>query len=79
MQKPSLPSKQFLIRGGIATGIVTLILIVQTEWFLGLFNKKPQQIDPNITIGDAIAKDSNGNGIPDWEERRLGQDSSQRC
>lgn len=77
MQKPSLPSKQFLIRGGIATGIVVLILIVQTEWFLGLFNKKPQAIDPNITIGNAIAKDSNGNGIPDWEERLWGLDPTQ--
>jgi len=77
MQKSSLPSKQFLIRGGIATVIVAIILIVQTEWFLALFNKKPKQIDPNLTIGDAIAKDSNSNGIPDWEERLWGLDPTE--
>ncbi len=35
------PSKQFLIRGGMATLIVAIILIVQTDWFRALFNKPP--------------------------------------
>ena len=72
MQKSGLPSKQFLIRGGIATGIVALILIVQTDWFLGLFGKKASRLDPDATVGDVVSKDSNGNGIPDWEERLWG-------
>lgn len=77
MQQTSLPSKQFLIRGGIAIGIVSLILIFQTDWFWGLFGKKAPRIDPNQTIGQTIAKDSNGNGIPDWEERLFGLDPTE--
>lgn len=77
MQQTGLPSKKFLIRGGIAIGIVAIILIVQTQWFLALFNKKPRPIDPNLTIGGAVAKDSNGNGIPDWEERLWGLDPTE--
>lgn len=74
MQQTSLPSKQFLIRGGIAIGIVSLILIFQTDWFWGLFGKKAPRIDPEQTIGQTVGKDSNGNGIPDWEERLFGLD-----
>jgi len=77
MKASGLPSKQFLIRGGIATGIVALILIAQTNWFLGLFGKKARPLDPSLTVGDAIAKDSNGNGIPDWEERLWGLDPTE--
>lgn len=70
------PSKRFLIRGGIATSIIALILIVQTNWFLGLFNKKNSQnlAVSDATIGDIVGKDSNGNGIADWEERLWGLD-----
>ena len=67
------PSKQFLIRGGIALGIVAIILLSQTAWVRGLFHKKPVNKNP-VVIGDLIAKDSNGNGIPDWEEKLWGLD-----
>ncbi|HTH93574.1 MAG TPA: hypothetical protein VL576_03800 [Candidatus Paceibacterota bacterium] len=67
------PSKQFLIRGGIALGIILVILIVQTNWFRGFFTKKSGHQTPQA-VGDLIAKDSNGNGIPDWEERLWGLD-----
>lgn len=77
MQYSSLPSKQFLIRGSIAIGIVALILIVQTAWFRGLFGKKPLTLDPDSTVGEILAKDSNGNGIPDWEERLWGLDPTE--
>jgi hypothetical protein len=71
------PSKKFLIRGGIATGIILIVLIVQADWFRGLFNKSPKNvavITSNETVGGIIGKDTNGNGIPDWEERLWGLD-----
>ncbi|HEY0980399.1 MAG TPA: hypothetical protein VGE18_03270 [Candidatus Paceibacterota bacterium] len=74
MSNPRLPSKQFLIRGGIATGVVALILIVQTNWFQGLFGRKGTLSSKELTVGDAVAQDSNGNGIPDWEEKLWGLD-----
>ncbi len=75
--KFTLPSRAFLKRGGIATGIIALILIVQTPWFQGLFSKKDKKgvaINQNSTIGEVVSKDSNGNGIPDWQERLWGLD-----
>jgi hypothetical protein len=76
-QRPSYkPSKKFLIRGGIATGIILLALVVQADWFRALFNKepKPSILNPNETLGSLIGKDTNGNGIPDWEEKLWGLD-----
>lgn len=70
------PSKRFLIRGGIATGILAVVLIVQTPWFLGLFSKKNTvglKVN-DTTIGEVVGKDSNSNGIADWEERLWGLD-----
>lgn len=71
------PSKTFLIRGGIATGVVAVILMSQTNWFHTLFHKKgaaPLALSPDTTLGDLVQKDSNGNGIPDWQERLWGLD-----
>lgn len=75
MQENFKPSKQFLIRGGVAVITLTLILIIQTDWFRALFNKQPlPPISPNTTIGELTAKDTNGNGITDWEEKLWGLD-----
>ena len=68
------PSKQFLIRGGIAIAVVALILISQTSWAKNLFHKKNGNAKNAVVVGDLIAKDSNGNGIPDWEEKLWGLD-----
>ncbi len=71
------PSKKFLVRGGISAGIILLALIFQTDWFRALFNKEPKTaITPfsEETIGTLITKDTNGNGIPDWEEKLWGLD-----
>ncbi|HWC57691.1 MAG TPA: hypothetical protein VG621_01925 [Candidatus Paceibacterota bacterium] len=70
------PSKQFLIRGGSAIAIVALILIVQTNWFKKLFHRTPPTaaITKDMSVGDIVNKDSNGNGIPDWQERLWGLD-----
>ena len=72
----SKPSKRFLIRGGIASLLIVLILVVQTQWFLNLFskNKKSSISVNNATVGEVVGKDSNGNGIADWEERLWGLD-----
>lgn len=75
MSESFRPSKRFLIRGAVATGIVAAILIVQTDWFRALFNKPPlPPIVSDKTVGEFIAKDSNGNGIADWEEKLWGLD-----
>lgn len=76
-KKITLPSKHFLIRGSIATGIIALVLVAQTSWFQNIFLKNSKRgiaVDPNTTIGDLVVKDSNGNGIPDWQERLWGLD-----
>lgn len=72
----SRPSKQFIVRGAIATSIVALLLIAQTDWFRALFNKGPKNdvATNNLTVDDVISKDSNGNTIPDWEEKLWGLD-----
>ncbi len=74
MQQSFKPSKQFIIRGSIATAIVVIILVVQTDWFRGLFNKKPLLNITDARVGDLVALDTNGNGIPDWEEKLWGLD-----
>lgn len=76
MDNPAAPSKQFLVRGGIALGIVAIVLIVQTNWFRGLFNftKKQPPLPDQTKVSDLTSKDSNGNGIADWEERLWGLD-----
>jgi hypothetical protein len=72
----SRPSKQFIIRGALAIGSVAVLLLVQTNWFRALINKDPLQQTPtnDLTVGDVIDKDSNGNTIPDWEEKLWGLD-----
>ncbi len=74
-QQSLRPSKRFLLRGGIASGIILLILVVQTQWFAHLFSKKGSaQTGSTATIAEVVGKDSNGNGIADWEERLWGLD-----
>lgn len=71
------PSKTFLIRGGIATLVVVGILLSQSAWFRSLFHKKSAStvaLSPDTTLGDVVQKDSNGNGIPDWQEKLWGLD-----
>lgn len=73
MNPENLPSKKFLTIGGIAIFLLAVVLIVQTEWFKNIFKPKEGPNNP-IMIGEAITKDSNGNGIPDWEEALWGLD-----
>jgi hypothetical protein len=69
------PSKTFLIRGGIALAILVLIFVFQSDKFQNLFSKKESTPEVKIeSLEELIKKDSNGNGIPDWEERFWGLD-----
>lgn len=70
------PSKHFIIRGAIATAIVGILLTVQTDWFRGLFSndKTNSLLKKTETVGQLIGKDSNNNGIADWEEQLWGLD-----
>lgn len=73
MSESFAPSKQFLIRGGIAISIVALILITQTNWFRALLKKEPREpVATPQTVGDIVGADTNGNGIADWEEKLWG-------
>jgi hypothetical protein len=75
MEPSFRPSKQFIIRGGVALGLLAIILVVQTTWFKSLFNKKTaEESASTVTVGDIVDKDSNQNGIMDWEEQLWGLD-----
>lgn len=74
-QQSSRPSKQFIKRGAIAIGLVAVVLIVQTAWFQRLvFKREKSAVVVSETVGDIVGKDSNGNKIPDWEEKLWGLD-----
>lgn len=76
VEQTSLPSKQFIIRGSILLGVIIIILLAQSGWVRSLFKKSAKTV-PAATVGEAIIKDSNGNGIPDWEERLWGLDPTE--
>lgn len=75
-KKINLPSKRFLIRGGVAIIIVGLLLTIQTDSVKNLFSKdkKTALLRSEATVGEVVGKDSNNNGIADWEERLWGLD-----
>lgn len=64
-----------MIRAGAAILLVVLIILIKSPWFLSLFKKK--KTPTSATVGEAIVKDSNGNGIPDWEEALWGLDPTE--
>lgn len=76
MEQTFRPSKQFIIRGSVAIGLLAIILTVQTNWFRNIFTKEDITTAPEntATVGDVVNKDSNQNGIMDWEEQLWGLD-----
>jgi hypothetical protein len=72
--KNYLPSKKF--QASILFIIVLIIIFFGIKGVISLFkNKKPSVREPvKVTIGEIIQKDSNGNGIADWEEYLWGLD-----
>jgi hypothetical protein len=72
-----LPSKKFL--NSLLIIIVILIIFFMIKGIISLFknkktdtNNKKAKIE--MTVGTVIQKDSNNNGIPDWEEYLWGLD-----
>ena len=72
MDHPSKPSKKFILRAGITAGVLTIFLLSQTSFVKSIFSKKGPSYDGTATVGELVGKDSNGNGITDWEERLWG-------
>jgi hypothetical protein len=69
------PSRTFLIRGAIAFCVLIIVFAFQTDVVRNLFSKKEVVSQKNIeSLEELIQKDSNANGIPDWEERFWGLD-----
>lgn len=74
MNKSYLPSKEFVIK------VLAIILIVGgvlgiSKLFQYLKNRKDNKPQAKVSvIGDLIQKDTNKNGIPDWEEYLWGLD-----
>jgi hypothetical protein len=72
--KNYLPSKQFTVR------VVTLVIIVLVVFgiykLVGYIKNKPDKVkEPTkIAVKEIVQKDSNKNGIPDWEESLWGLD-----
>ncbi|MBP6925532.1 MAG: hypothetical protein KBC22_00530 [Candidatus Pacebacteria bacterium] len=62
--KAYLPSKKFLVSLATVIGIILVIIIVIK------IKNRYQNTGPNavVTVGDVVRRDSNNNGIPDWQE-----------
>lgn len=72
-----LPSKKFVWVIGIC--VVVILFILSTGSFLGSKNSFQRKLPPvsaeaTGTIGDLVSRDSNNNGITDWEESLWGLD-----
>lgn len=65
--KSLLPSKKFTIAVAILIVIIVVIVILTR-------NEAPQESNDysNITIGNIIDKDSDKDGVPDWQEKLYG-------
>ena len=71
-----MPSQRFALIIGITAGGILLILIV-TSYFgsKSSFTRNSKiPVSGKDTVGTLVSKDSNNNGIPDWEESLWGLD-----
>lgn len=75
--QPYLPSKKFSLVIGLVAG-VTLLIIFGSSIFGSrssfLRGARNAPLKARGTLGDVIERDSNKNGIPDWEESLWGLD-----
>ena len=72
--KKYLPSKKFVwLIGGVAVTVFALILVSNYVGYHRLFNAKPP-LSAEGTLGEVVGRDSNNNGIPDWQETLYGLD-----
>jgi hypothetical protein len=74
MKTDYLPSKQFRLRLAIVAAIVAVVAgIYQLVIYIHVKQQTGSQATP-LAIKDLVQKDSNNNGIPDWEEALWGLD-----
>ena len=73
MDKKYLPSRGFMIRIAI---IAVVFLVIFGIYKLTTFvkNKVSEKQETKILVKDLVQKDTNSNGIPDWEESLWGLD-----
>jgi hypothetical protein len=76
MNKNYLPSRQFIIRIIIIAVIVAVVwgIYETTSYFMN--RPKKEEVPTKLLVKDVVQKDSNNNGIPDWEEILWGLDPS---
>ena len=75
MERNYLPSKQFVIR--LIAVIVLVLISFGVYAFTGYLKSRSVKkigAPTPIAVKDIVQKDSNGNGIPDWEETLWGLD-----
>ena len=72
--KKYLPSKKFISIVLIMVIALTLFFSIKGIIYLFRKTKLKNQIPTEVVVGDLIQKDSNNNGIPDWEEYLWGLD-----
>jgi hypothetical protein len=73
-----LPSKQFFKRVGaiVIIALILLAVIKTTTYFKNKSGINNDRVESKITVGEIIQKDTNHNGIADWEEVLWGFDPS---
>ena len=76
INKKYLPSEKFIIRIVIIIIGITLVLGIYelSRFLINKIKKEGRQSIKSLLISDQIEKDSNNNGIPDWEESLWGLD-----
>ncbi len=70
-----LPSKKFsILIGGVVVLIIGGFIVTSRFGSSASFNTPKQFISAEGTVGDIVSRDSNENGIADWEETLWGLD-----
>jgi len=72
--KKYLPSRKFIAVVTVIIIFITFFFIIKGVIFLFKSKKLKSTQPAQITVGEVIQKDSNNNGIPDWEEYLWGLD-----
>ena len=73
MKREYLPSRNFLIR--LAFILIILAIFFGVYYLVKYIKNKPSSKKPvTVLVKDVVQKDSNRNGIPDWEESLWGLD-----
>jgi len=75
----NLLTKKRLLWIAYAVVFLLLILAFKNDWFSQVFNRKPSSLTVgSLKITDLVYQDSDGDTIPDWEERLWGTDPNNK-